>query len=189
MTTPSPDEHPTVIQQATAQQPAVTAAPATRRTAIWQRRVPARIGRARTSTVVIGSLFVLLSALSAVVRPDPVQYTNIVDANTGATVRVPASLVPVAPTIAPTTPATPTDQAPPSQSTSISTPTGTTGTPRTTSGAPRTTTDAPTTTAPRSSTAPRDEQTTPAPTTSRAPATTSRAPATTAEETSSAPTP
>jgi hypothetical protein len=182
----SPDEQPTtVLQQPTAEQPGVTAVPATRRTRIWQRKVPSRIGRARTSTVTIGSLFVLLFALHAAVAPDPVEYTNIVDANTGQTIPVPRSLVPTAP--APTT-AVPTPAAPPSTSTSA--PTGTTSAPRTTTRAPQTTAgEEPATTAPRTTSTTRNEdQPTLAPGTSRAPATTSRAPATTAEETSVAPT-
>jgi hypothetical protein len=184
----SPDEQPTtVLQQPTAEQPGVTAVPATRRTRIWQRKVPSRIGRARTSTVTIGCLFVLLSALnSALPQPDnrtvPVTYN-------GRTIDVPVSALPsdarpttTAPTTAPTTTAPP--------STSTSAPTGTTSAPRTTTRAPQTTADEePATTAPRTTSTPRNEdQPTLAPGTSRAPATTSRAPATTAEESSVAPT-
>jgi hypothetical protein len=194
----SPDEQPTtVLQQPTAEQPGVTAVPATRRTRIWQRKVPSRIGRARTSTVTIGCLFVLLSALnSALPQPDnrtvPVTYN-------GRTIDVPVSALPsdarpttTAPTTAPTAPApttaVPTPAAPPSTSTSA--PTGTTSAPRTTTRAPQTTADEePATTAPRTTSTPRNEdQPTLAPGTSRAPATTSRAPATTAEESSVAPT-
>jgi len=59
----SSDDQPTTVRQVTAEQPAVTAVPATPRTRIWQRKVPARIGRARTSTVVISCLWLLLFAL------------------------------------------------------------------------------------------------------------------------------
>jgi hypothetical protein len=190
MTTPSPDEQPTrVLPQATAEQPAVTAAPATRRAAIWQRRVPARIGRARTSTVIIGCLFVLLFALNSAL-PQPDAGSTPVVLPSGQTVSVPNSALPSdarPTTTAPTTTA-PSPAAPPSTSTSA--PTGTTGAPRTTTRAPQTTADEePATTAPRTTSTPRNEdQPTLAPGTSRAPATTSRAPATTAEESSVAPT-
>ena len=178
MSSPSDDQPTTVIPQQTVEQPAISVAPATRRARNWHRRIPARIGKARTSTVVIGSLFVLLFALHAAVAPDPVEYTDIVDANTGQTVRVPTTLVPPAPTTAaPTTSSQPTDPA-------------TTTAPRTT--APRTTasetpeddeeTTAPETTEEEAPTTEEDEE----PTTSSTP--TSRAPSSTAERTSSAPT-
>src|SRR3712207_8438700 len=97
-----PDARPTAVQP-TGEQPTVTTAPATRRSGLWQGRIPAHLGRARTSTVVIGCLFVLLFALHVMVRPDPVEYTSVTDANTGAVIQVPASLVPSAP--APSAPA------------------------------------------------------------------------------------
>jgi hypothetical protein len=180
----SPDEQPTtVLQQPTAEQPGVTTVPATRRTRIWQRKVPSRIGRARTSTVTIGSLFVLLFALHAAVAPDPVEYTNIVDANTGQTIPVPRSLVPTAP--APTT-TTPTTEAPASTRTSASTtaPSRSTTPRSSTATTPPEDQQEPTTTAPQTTRRQTSEE---APTTSRAPAT-SAAPATTAEQTSAAPT-
>jgi cytoskeletal protein RodZ len=156
----TPDDRPTAVQP-TAVQPEVSTAPATGRAGRWRHRLPARIGRARTSTVVIGCLFVLLYALHVAVKPDPVQYTTVKDANTGAVITVPASLVPSAPsTPAPTssTEAPATSSAP-----SIRTTATTSGTPRSTTTASRSTTDAPTTTAPRtSSTAPADGETTPA---------------------------
>ena len=181
MSSPSDDQPTTVIPQQTVEQPAVSVAPATRRARTWHRRIPARIGKARTSTVVIGSLFVLLFALHAAVAPDPVEYTDIVDANTGQTVRVPTTLVPPAPTTAaPTTSSQPTDPA-------------TTTAPRTT--APRTTTsetpaDDEETTTPRTT----EEEAPPTeedeeeqePTTSSEP--TTRTPSTSARTTSSAPT-
>jgi hypothetical protein len=187
VTTPSPDEHPTQVQQATAQQPSVTTAPATRRARIMQRRLPARIGPARTSTVIIGCLFVLLFALnSALPKADngtvPVTYN-------GRTVNIPLSALPSDARPTTTAPATPTTQAPaPASSPQPGTAPATTtsGAPRTTTSAPRTPTDQPTTTAPRSTTAPREEQTTPAPTTSRAPTSASRAPVTTDEAPTSA---
>ncbi|MCW2509522.1 MAG: hypothetical protein JWP68_2670 [Modestobacter sp.] len=186
MTTPSPDEQPTqILLQATVGQPAVTTVPATRRARIWQRRVPARVGRARTSTVVIGCLFVLLFALNSAL-PQPDSGTTNVVLPSGQTVPVPNSALPsdARPT---TTAPTTTSQAPASTATSTTAPASTTG-------SPRSTTDEPTTTAPRTTTAtPRTastapDRTTSTPTTSRAPASSSAAPATTAGQTSSAPT-
>jgi hypothetical protein len=104
----TPDERPTtVLPQQTVEQPAVTTAPATRRNRVWQRKLPSRIGRARTSTLVIGSLFVLLFALNATLPRDegasvPVvlpsgqtAYVNQSDLPSGA---VPATTAPVATT-------------------------------------------------------------------------------------------
>jgi hypothetical protein len=178
MTTPSPDEHPTRVQQATVEQPEVTTVPATRRTAIWQRRVPARIGRARTSTVLIGCLFVLLYALNAGLPQADGGMTNVV-LPSGRTVPVPNSALPSdarPTTTAPTAPSTTTDQAPPATSTSTPTtsttaPRSTTSAPRTTTSAPRTTADQPTTTAPATSAPRSQEPTTSAPATSVAPTT------------------
>jgi hypothetical protein len=177
----SQDEQPTtVLQQPTAEQPGITTVPATRRMRIWQRKVPSRIGRARTSTVIIGCLFVLLSALNSAL-PQPDTGTTPVVLPSGQTVDVPNSALPSdarPTTTAPTTTA-PTTTPP---STSTTAPRTTTEAPDTTAGAPGTTTGEPTTAAPGSTTAPRSqERTTPAPATSRAPTSVSRAPATTAE--------
>jgi hypothetical protein len=176
MTTPSPDEHPTRVQHATVEQPEVSTVPATRRTAIWQRRVPARIGRARTSTVLIGCLFVLLYALNAGLPQADGGTTDVV-LPSGRTVSVPNSALPSdarPTTTAPTVPTTTTDQAPPATSTSTPTstttaPRDTTSAPRTTTSAPRTTTAEPTTTAPATSTSRSQAPTTSAPATSSAP--------------------
>jgi hypothetical protein len=186
MTTPSPDEQPTrVLPQATAEQPAVTAAPATRRAAIWQRRVPARIGRARTSTVIIGCLFVLLFALNSAL-PQPDAGSTPVVLPSGQTVSVPNSALPSDARPTTTAPAT-TSQAPSSTATSTTAPASTTSAPRSTTDQSTTTAPRTTTTAPRTTSAAPDE-TTPAPPTSRAPATTSAAPPSAAEQTSAAPT-
>jgi hypothetical protein len=185
VTTPSPDEHPTQVQQATAQQPSVTTAPATRRARIMQHRLPARIGPARTSTVIIGCLFVLLFALNSAL-PQPDTGTTPVVLQSGRTVEVPNSALPsdARPT---TTAPTTTSQAPVSTATSTTAPASTTGSPRSTTDEPTTTAPRTATTTPRTaSTAP--DQTTSTPTTSRAPASSSAAPATTADQTSSAPT-
>ncbi|GAB4080940.1 hypothetical protein GCU67_05165 [Modestobacter muralis] len=71
MTRPADDRPTTVLPQQTVEQPSVTTSPATRRSYTWHRRIPARIGRARTSTVVIGALFVLLGGLNVVLPTDP----------------------------------------------------------------------------------------------------------------------
>jgi hypothetical protein len=184
MTRPSPDGQPTLVQQVTAGQPGVTAAPATRRAAIWQRKVPTRIGRARTSTVVIGCLFVLLYGLNAGLPQDPYVTVPLPD---GGSVRVRSSQISPAPSAPVTTPPATTSEAP--ASTSSTAPTTATTPPTLTTGAPPTTAGQTTTTAPRATTTPPNE-TTPAPTTSRAPTSVSRAPVTTAgqEPTAEAPT-
>lgn len=176
MSTPSDDAPTTVLQQQTVEQPAVTTAPATRRTRVWQRKLPPRIGRARTSTVVIGCLYVLLFALNSSL-PQVDTRTVSVSYN-GRTVQVPVSALPsdARPTSgnAPTAPGT--SQAPASTS---SGPSSTQG-PRTSAG---TGTTAPTGT----STTTSGQRSAPA-TTTRAPAPTSEAP-TTEAPTSEAPAP
>jgi hypothetical protein len=172
----SQDDQPTTVQQQTAVQPAVTAMPATRRSRLFPGgRLPARIGRARTSTVVLGLLFVLLFALYVAVRPDPVEYTTVTTTS-GQTLRVPASdVLPPPTTPVPAPESTPAETADPAAPTSD--PADTTDaepTAPTTTGRP-----APTTAAPP--TDDEEEPTTSAPTTSRAPATTSRAPSPTSD--------
>jgi hypothetical protein len=169
------DDQPTTVQQQTAVQPAVTAMPATRRSRLWPGgRLPARIGPARTSTLVLGFLFVLLFALYVAVRPDPVEYTTVTTTS-GQTLRVPASdVLPPPTTPVPAPESTPVETSAPPASTSV--PADTTGTDTT----------SPTTTGRGQSTTtgnrPTDEEpATSAPATSRAPAPTSRAPEPTSE--------
>jgi hypothetical protein len=173
MSTPSSDQ-PTQVLPSTAEQPAATTqAPAP--AAFWRQRVPAHIGRARTSTVVLSVLFLAFFALYLLVRP-AVEYTTV-RTESGQMVRVPVA--DLAPTPEPTEssePTAPTTEVP------------TTGTP--TTEAPATTEpDEPTpTSVPRTTTAPRstpsstpgqdEEGTTGEPT---AGTTTTRAPATTEE--------
>jgi len=174
-----PDDQPTtVIPQQTAEQPAVTTSPPADRNRVWQRKLPAHLGRARTSTVVIGALFLLLGGLNTVLPTDP--YVDVPTAD-GGTVRVRSSQY--------TPPATSTP--------STTAPATTSEEPRPTSASPTTTAR---TTAPRSTTSdPGDDEQSPAPetteeqettersTSSSAP-TSTRAPATTADGTSAAPT-
>jgi hypothetical protein len=182
MSGPSPEERPTtVIPQPTVEQPAVTIAPATRRARVWHRKVPARIGRARTSTVVIGCLFVLLSAVNSTLPQPDAGTTNVV-LPSGQTIPVRNSALPSEARPTTTAPAG-TSQAPESTGSSSTsrqtqtTPATTTGggnqnggassAPRTTTGTPTTSSaptgfDAPTSRAPSSSPAPF----TPAPTSS-----------------------
>ena len=170
MSTPRGDDRPTtVLPQATSERPAVTTAPATRRARVWQRKLPARLGRARTSTVVIGCLFVLLFALNSTL-PGGEGGTVPVTTSDGRTIQVPRSFVPSAPAPA-STPATPATTEAPAPTTSAAP----------TSQAPRTTAtdeddDDPGTTAP-TTTGDDGERTTPPSTTTRSPAT--RTPATT----------
>ena len=168
MSAPRDDLPTTVIPQQTVEQPAVTTAPATHRARVWQRKLPQRIGRARTSTVIIGCLFVLLGGLNFVLPQDP--YVNVTTED-GQVVRVRSSQLSTPPTLSPT-PSAPTSDVP---STTTSAPTGTQA-PSTTAGEDEEGTTAPQTT-PRTTA----EQTTSSPssTSSRA-SSTSRAPSTTA---------
>ncbi len=162
----SPDHQRTRELPSTAEAPAATTdvAPPVR---FWRQKVPAHIGRARTSTLVLGVLFLALFGLYLGVRPPAVEYTTV-ETTSGQTVRVPVSEL--SPTPEPTEPAEPTSVVP-----DPGTPTGTTAPPATT--------------APRSTPSEPDEDegtTTQAPTTTRAPATstdpdTERSPATSAE--------
>ena len=193
MTRPSPDEQPTtVLPQATVEQPTVTTAPATRRARVW-RHIPSRVGRARTSTVVIGCLFVLLLGLNTALPRDE-GGTVPVTTSDGRTIQVPRSYVPSDP--APSPVPTPTTPVPTSAPASSAPATTTTRPPRTSATptepdedeattAPSTTPDEPGEEAPRSSSTPSAASTP----TSRAPSSTSRAPASTrAPATTAAPT-
>jgi hypothetical protein len=197
MSRPSPDEQPTsAIPQQTVEQPAVSTAPATQRAGSWHRRIPGRIGKARTSTVVIGCLFVLLYALNSTLPRE--DATSPVVLPSGQTIQVRDSDLPddyVPPTTAPT-PAT--NEPVPSSSVPGTTagPSGTTAGPSGTSTAPRTTAGTTTTPSPtRSSARPSptgdEDRSTAATTPSRAPSTGAEPSASEepgAEETSSAPT-
>ena len=194
MTRPSPDEQPTtVLPQATVEQPTVTTAPATRRARVW-RHIPSRVGRARTSTLVIGCLFVLLLGLNAALPRDE-GGTVPVTTSDGRTIQVPRSYVPSdpapTPTPAPTAPVTTSAPASSAPATTTTTrPPRTSATPTEpdedeATTAPSTTPDEPGEEAPRSSSTPSAASTP----TSRAPSSTSRAPASTrAPATTAAPT-
>jgi hypothetical protein len=193
MSTSSDGERPTtVLPQAGIEQPAVTTAPATRRARVWHRKLPARIGRARTSTVVIGVLFVLLTGMNYVLPQDP--YVTV--PTQYGEVRVRSSQL----TATPTPADTPSETAPPTTGepvpSSTSAPATTTTRPAPTAGVPPTPTAATTRATAGAGTVPTPtptrtddgggagrattaEPTTPAPSTSVAPtpaATTSSAP-------------
>ncbi|KGH46630.1 hypothetical protein IN07_11550 [Modestobacter caceresii] len=90
----SPDDQPTkVLPQAAPEQPSAVAAPATRRSPTWHQRVPSHIGRARTSTVVLGGLFVVLFVLNLFL-PSQDSGTTPVTLPNGQTVDVPNSALP-----------------------------------------------------------------------------------------------
>jgi hypothetical protein len=169
MSTPSSDDQPTTVLPQTGEEPTVTAAPATRRARLWERRVPARIGRARTSTVVIGALFVLLFGLDAGLPQDP--YVTVPLPN-GDTVRVRSSQLSTAPASPSTTPPATTSEAPASTSTDE--------TPSSTTEAPSSTEPDDTSTTPEETSGETSEETSEE-TTTQAPATTSEAPATTSD--------
>jgi len=195
----SRDEQPTRVlppvpppAQAPAEQPTVTTAPATRRARVW-RHVPSRLGRARTSTVVIGCLFVLLFGVYSTVKPAQ-GYQTFTDPTSGVTYRVPIEDVSPAPaTTAPaTTAGTPPSTSVPDPRPSTTAPSsaavpGTTAAPRTSAGTTATTAPP----ASRSTPSRVQDETTPATTPSREPATTAEPSATEesgAGATSSAPT-
>jgi len=160
MSSTPPDDHPTrVIPQRTAEQPPMATAPATQRSGLWPSRLPQRIGRARTSTVIIGALFVLLGGLNIVLPEDP--YVTV--PTEYGDLRVHQSQLTRTPVPTPTAPQTPT------------TPAGDDPEPTTsaTSSVPRPTSDA-TTTTPRTSSAPQDTDEDPS-TSSRSSTTSSRA--------------
>ena len=168
MTRPSDEQPTTVLPQSTVEQPSVTTSPATRRSYTWHHRIPARIGRARSSTVIIGALFVLLGGLN-VVLPQRDSGTTPVVLPSGRTIDVPNYAIPSdalpTPTTQGTTPAEPGSSAPASPTGTSAPSTGEDE--QTTSPAPRTTTTAPTPSA------------TPSPSSTRT--TTSSAPSTSAE--------
>jgi hypothetical protein len=83
-------------------------------------RIPAHLGRARTSTVVLAVLFVAIFALYLYVKPDAPGTTT----TGGATSQVPAATTARAPaTKAPTSTATPTREQPTTTTTETATPT------------------------------------------------------------------
>ena len=144
MTTPR-EEQPTGSPPVT---PRVSTAPPRSR---WQLgSVPSHVGRARTSTLVLAVLFVLVAALWIGVRPDPVQVTP-----TGGTGTAPVQQQPVAPTRARTTAPRTTPSAP-SSSTTAGPTTSSAPTPTTVPGSSSAATGPPTTgsAAPASTTAP-----------------------------------
>lgn len=116
-----------------------------------QRRLPAHLGRARTSTVVLSVLFLAIGALWLNVRPDPVPTTpagggsDVQQSTTpeapAPTTEAPATTEPVQPTESEPTPSEPAPSEPtPSEPTTTdapepTSPTGTSGVPT----SPRTT--------------------------------------------------
>ncbi|WP_139306888.1 hypothetical protein [Modestobacter sp. DSM 44400] len=146
--------------------PQVSTAPATNRRRLWPRSVPARIGRARTSTVALGTLFVIAGLLY--VPPVSTDTTSGTPAGNIAPVTTPAEA-----------PAPTTSEAP------VATTSGPTQSPTTPS---RTTTSGAETTGPADTGAPSSGTTSGAPaTTTPAPATPSQAPAPSSAPESAAP--
>ena len=134
MSTPSPDSQPTrVLPQATAEQPGMTTAPSTRFSRIWS-HVPARVGRARTSTLVVGCLFVLLLALNAALPRDEGGTTQVTTSD-GRVIEIPSSYVPSDPTTPAPAPVPGSTPAP----ATTSEPAGTSAAPRTSDAEPEST--------------------------------------------------
>ncbi len=103
-------------EDATGEQPAVeptvSTAPPPARPRRWWSAIPKHLGRARTSTLVLGLLFLAIGALYLNVRPEPEGTTIVVD--TGVTTPAPTTggtpttTPPATTTPAPTTPSEPT---------------------------------------------------------------------------------
>jgi hypothetical protein len=180
----SDDEQPTtVLQQPTAEQPSVTTGPATRRARIFQRRLPARIGRARTSTLIIGALWVLLFALNSTLPQDPLVTVDLPNGNSVQVRSSQISTAPSTPTATPSATPSPTETTSPSATSTASSSTTTPGSTTSGSSTSSATSTGRQTTAPRSTA---QTTTQPAPSTSSAP--TSQAPSATAPAPGSAPT-
>src|SRR5215218_4819751 len=96
MTRPEDDA---TVEQPVVEAPSVSTAPPPSRPHRWWSSIPSHLGKARTSTVVLGVLFLAIGALYLNVRPDPVQ-----PATTGGTVQTTAPARTTAPgTTAPET--------------------------------------------------------------------------------------
>jgi len=128
------------MSEPTREQPPVPPEPTTTRSPWHVSRIPAHLGRARTSTVVLGILFLAIFALYLQVKPNT---TAAVTSGTGN--QVPASPVAPAPrTTAPTTTPEPTQEQPTptgaptttSSATEVPTPSGTPSPSGRTSGLP-----------------------------------------------------
>jgi outer membrane biosynthesis protein TonB len=80
-----PDDDRTVAQPVV-ETPSVSTAPPPSRPHRWWSSIPSHLGKARTSTVIMSTLFLALGALYLNVRPDPVQPAG----TTGSTVETTA---------------------------------------------------------------------------------------------------
>ncbi|MCZ2805968.1 hypothetical protein O2W18_12695 [Modestobacter sp. VKM Ac-2983] len=101
----SSDDQPTKVLPQTNEPPA-NAAPATRRTPGWPSSVPAHIGRFRTSSLVLGGLFVVLFVLNLFL-PQPDSGTRTITTSDGETLEVPCTVVECDEPTTPPTPETP----------------------------------------------------------------------------------
>lgn len=141
-------------QQEVVEQPTVSTAPPPVRPRNWWSTIPRHLGRARTSTVVIGVLFLALFALYLNVRPDPERTattggdTEVTEpaTPTGSTTpaTTPPATTPRATDTAPTTTGETSTSGPTSDSTAPSTTTSTLPPTGTTTEAPLPTTSVPT---------------------------------------------
>ncbi|OMQ15117.1 hypothetical protein A7K94_0211740, partial [Modestobacter sp. VKM Ac-2676] len=95
------DDQPTTVQRRTAEQPALATAPESGRAGIWGRRLPKHIGRVRSSTALIGALFVVLFGVYLAFPADP--YVDV-ELPSGQTVPVRSSQLESTPTPPETTP-------------------------------------------------------------------------------------
>ncbi|MCZ2821656.1 hypothetical protein O2V63_15025 [Modestobacter sp. VKM Ac-2977] len=106
MSTSSDDQPTRVLPQAAPAQPSAVAAPATRRSPTWHERVPSHIWRARTSTVVLSGLFVVLFVLNLFL-PSQDSGTRTITTSDGETLEVPCTVVECDEPTTPPTPETP----------------------------------------------------------------------------------
>jgi hypothetical protein len=153
---------------ATAEQPAVSTAPARSR---WHwSAIPTHLGRARTSTCVLSALFLLIGALYLNVKPEPVATATTTETGNQQPAQTSTPAPPTAPETTTEAPATTTDEAP---TTTDEAPTTTTTTDSTTTEAPTDESPPAQTTetgVPTTPTLPMTRPTTPAGTTSSPPA-------------------
>jgi hypothetical protein len=107
-------------------EPTVSTSPPPAQPVHWWSAIPTHLGKARTSTVVLGLLFLAIGALYLTVRPDVVgatttggdtEVTNPAPTTGGSTAPAPTATTPAPTSTEPTTPSVPTNEPLPSGTT------------------------------------------------------------------------
>jgi outer membrane biosynthesis protein TonB len=111
MTRPDDDR---TVEQPVVETPSVSTAPPPSRPHRWWSSIPSHLGKARTSTVIMSTLFLALGALYLNVRPDPVQPAGTTGSTVETTAPAPARTSAPPATTAPetTAPVPTTEEAP-----------------------------------------------------------------------------